>query len=273
VFDEVSVVYVCTGPGVDVCGGRIGSSKARFCMSACEEGTSGCRFASHSVKADIAFPAYYIQAAKGTTAYCAPCVVEPVKGFSTVILNTLRGKRSTAEWTRIFPTISTAVALQNDQQLDMIARGEQAVTVGPTPMKRRVVITDQDVLSDSLSLEEQANCDEESHVTDQVFAEALVEPNTTYDATLLHIATYWNEIVTAGFKQVTMSRNLESTVQSTMEEVDDKVVQVSSLVGRKAQNSTLPLTLWSSLLAIADDVSACELHFAARYADLEAACV
>ena len=51
------------------------------------------------------------------------------------ILDTLQGKRSTTEWIKLIPSILSAVDLNDDQQLDMLARGERLVTIGPTPMK------------------------------------------------------------------------------------------------------------------------------------------
>ena len=64
VVDDVFVVCVHDGPGVDICGGKIGNCKARFCIAPCEKGLDTCRYSSHLVKADIAFPAYYIRALK-----------------------------------------------------------------------------------------------------------------------------------------------------------------------------------------------------------------
>ena len=55
VVDDVFVVCVRDGPGVDICGGKIGSSKARFCIAPCENGLDTCRYSSHSVKATLHF--------------------------------------------------------------------------------------------------------------------------------------------------------------------------------------------------------------------------
>lgn len=269
VVDDVSVVYVRSGPGQDVCGGRIGSSKARFCMSPCEEGTTGCRFASHLVKADIRFPGYYIQAIKGTTAFCEPCVLEPSEGFSGVILNAFQGKRSTAEWTRLFSIISTAAELDDHQQSELLARGERMVAMGPTPMKRKVIVPDQDISADSSNIEGDHDPDDLSlSSTNRVYAEALVEPGTPFERTMVHIATYWNEVIQAGFEQFTLLKQVEASVQTDMEEIDDKVVQVSSTVGVKPLGSSLPLTVWSAISSVAEDVMASEVHMSARYSEL-----
>lgn len=270
VVDEVCVVYVRSGPGVDVCGGKVGAGKVRFCMSQCEGGATSCRFASHSVKMDIPFPAYFIQSAKGATAFCEPCLLEPDEGFSEVIKSTLLGKRTLAEWTRIFPTITSANDLNEDQQLDMIARGERVVTAGPTPMKRRVIFTDPNISTESLSVDGRVIQDDTSQMSGQVYAEALVEPDTGYDDTLLHIVTCWNEVVTAGFKQLTLLQSVETNAQTNLEEIDDKIVQVSSTVGIKPLDCDLPLTLWSSISAVSEEVSACVVQSDIRSADMEA---
>ena len=101
----------------------------------------------------------------------------------------------------------------------------------------------------------------------QVYAEALVEPDTGYDDTLLHIVTCWNEVVTAGFKQLTLLQSVETNAQTYLEEIDDKIVQVSSTVGIKPLDCDLPLTLWSSISAVSEEVSACVVQSDIRSAD------
>jgi hypothetical protein len=53
VCDDVYLVCVRDGPGVDICGGRIGTNHARFCAKPCEPGKMACQFVSHATKVGI----------------------------------------------------------------------------------------------------------------------------------------------------------------------------------------------------------------------------
>ena len=135
----------------------------------------------------------------------------------------------------------------------MIARGEREVTVGPTPMKRRVEFSEQNVLTESLSIDDAGAGEDETQLSGTVYEEAMVDTTSSLDVTVVHISLYWNDLMSAGIKQLTLIKNLESSFESNMEEVDDKVVQVAATVGVKPADNALPLTLWSAVAAVAED--------------------
>jgi hypothetical protein len=253
VVDAVFVVFVRLGPGTDICGGKIANNKARFCTLPCEAESDTCRFASHATKAEIPFPAYFIRASKGSTAFCVPCLIEPEQGFSLAIRQSLAGKRSSAEWARIFPTLNSATTLSDGQQLDLIARGERTVTVGPTPMKSRILDSDSaremgidnsfDESSEHLSIS-----------SEQMFADAALPDGLEAEVSASHMALYWNEMIAISMNRSARLKEFETMVRATVEEVDDKVVQVAATVGTRPGESNLPLTLWAAVSSFTEEL-------------------
>lgn len=257
VFDDVVLVYVRAGPGVDVCGGKIGTNQARFCAAKCKEGSMSCQYASHAAKADIQFPAYYIHHPKGTTAFCVPVLVEPETGFSGVIRSTLEGKRSSEDWARIFPTLAIAATMDYGEQLDMIARGERVVLAGPTPMKRRAtafLMDDEEDADDRLEVGDAGTHAENDMDTVDMLLAAIMKDNLSVEDSVMHMKEYWNDLVELGTEQREELKGLETNVRSNMEEVDDKVVHVSAMVGKKPAGSVLPLTVWAAISSVSETV-------------------
>ena len=250
---SVSLVYVSVGPGMDVCGGKIGHNQSKFCTVECTEDSTTCNYASHSAKANIQkFPAYYIRYPKGTSAYCEPCLELEESGLSDVIKSALNGQRSATEWARVFPSIAAAALLDNEvQQADLIARGERELVVGPTPsFKRRVLIFEQDGTDRNNAIDMYSTTSSPG-VDDSLF---MPTQEADRDAKLDFILNHWNEIVEQQKMQTVGMKHFEQEVHTYLEEVDDKVVVVSALMGQKPVPSTLPLTVWSSLQTINDQV-------------------
>ena len=259
-FDDVVVVYVRDGPGVDVCGGKIGTNQARFCVKPCEPGKTGCQYASHVAKANLKFPAYYVHYPKGTTAFCEPVLLEPSEGFSEVIQNTLKGERPPAEWARIFPTLSIAATLEGVQQIDMITRGEREVPIGPTPMKRRMVLFEEGLDFGRTGNQEAADLADSTPgksegTSTQMHNEALMAEGIGETEAVEHISLYWNDMIELSTSQREDLKELESVMRANLEEVDDKVVNVSAVVGNKPQGTDLPLTLWSSVASAHENLT------------------
>ena len=246
VNNDVSLVCVKTVPGVEVCGGKIGSSQ-KFCtMSLIAEDQGSCQYASHVTKASIPTPAYFIRAGKGHAAFCEPCLPVPSEGFPDQVMVALRGQRSTSEWTKLFPILSAAANLPAEQMMDLIARGERNVTVGPTPAKRRIWIDDSDDGSDLENLDE-------SQVFTQFFQEAKLPegPEIKSRDKVMHIVSQWNDLLVSTECYRTIIKDFDLAARASMEEIDDKVVQVASMLGTRPAND-LPLTAWSAISAIVD---------------------
>jgi hypothetical protein len=246
---SVSLVYVSVGPGVDVCGGKIGQNHSKFCTVECTEDATTCNYVSHAAKANIQkFPAYYIRYPKGTTAYCEPCLELEESGLSDVIRAALNGQRSASEWARVFPSIAAAALLDNEvQQADLIARGERELVVGPTPsFKRRVLIFEQDG-TDRDNAIDMYSATSSPIVDDGLFMRAQEGDR---DDRIDFMLNHWNEMVEQQKMQTVGMKHFEREVHTYLEEVDDKVVVVSALMGQKPVPSSLPLTVWSSLQTI-----------------------
>ena len=250
---SVSLVYVSVGPGVDVCGGKIGHNQSKFCTVECTEDATTCNYVSHASKANIQkFPAYYIRYPKGTTAYCEPCLELDESELSDVIRAALNGQRSATEWARVFPSIAAAALLDNEvQQADLIARGERELVVGPTPsFKRRVLIFEQDG-TDRNNAIDMYSTTSSPVIDDSLF---MTAQEGDRDDRINFMISHWNEMVEQQKMQTVGMKHFEREVHTYLEEVDDKVVVVSALLGQKPTPSSLPLTVWSSLETISQNV-------------------
>ena len=89
--------------------------------------------------------------------------------------------------------------LNNDQQLDMIAWGEREVTMGPTPFKRRVFFSEQDVSAESLNVDDVLY---HSPISGKLYSDALTNSDWSLDVTVVHMTQHWNDVRSAIFPGV-----------------------------------------------------------------------
>ena len=245
--ETVPVILVTKGPGLDICGGKIGSKGTRFCSLSCGKGLNACgRFATHEKnKAVVIFPAYYISAAKLGTSFINPCLEVPEEGFSPAILDQLSGSRTESEWNTMFTVIEKVGAYPVDDQTEVLARAARKVFMGPTPMKLR-----HRLLSDELDEMVDEMLDEESwDVKSPISMTSLVmEAKLDLNAAGSHVKKHWNTLVTSAIQTKRDIRDIESSTRDHLEDLDDKMLVVWASLGSKDHATNAPaLTVWESV--------------------------
>jgi hypothetical protein len=183
---------------------------------------------------------------------------EPEGGFTDVIKNSLKGMRSPTDWARIFPVLETAATLGSSQQIDLIARGERDVPAGPTPMKRRIVLFKEEEegnAADPVVLDGTNSdfSDNESTIADK-YNELQMKGKMDVSEATVHMMNHWNGLVSLSTEHQNRLKGVDVFVRSSLEEIDDKVVNIASLVGKKPHDSVLPLTLWSAVESVSENV-------------------
>jgi hypothetical protein len=259
----VRLCFVDTGVGVDVCGGRIGNDNVKFCSSQCALDSTSCgRYTSHVNKVELVAPGYYIQAAKSGVAYLQPVLRQPAHGFSETVLNVLDGSRTPAEWADVFSQLHNIEDLDNDTQQDLIARVERKVEFAPTPMRMRKRSASADLEE---HMDEAAEQDVWSVSSEDVLISAIIPPNGESSE---HVSAHWNSIVRATQRQRKCIKDMEITVKDNLEEIDDKVIKLSSIMGQRSDNAPA-LTVWASIGAHEEVLHRYSSNWSAVQAGLE----
>jgi hypothetical protein len=255
----VALVYVCRPAGVELCGGRIGVDKVKFCSCSVEHGSTICGKVSHTKKADLFYPAFYIAVPSQQHAYLQPSLIEPPGGFSKAILTSLNGTRSVSEWVELFTALRGIEHYSDSEQVDIMARfdtTEYQTNIAPTPMKIRpgkraaedVYKTTSDDGSGEEGSGERGSSTGSWNLTSQEVPRML-EDATALEGSILHIVSNWDGMVRASQRQRQTCEDLETDVKVLFEDVDNKVVKVAASVGDRDPKTAPAITLWSSISA------------------------
>lgn len=242
--DRVSVVLVSRRVGLDICGGRIGTDNMRFCSVACAPGSTSCgRFSSHSTKANVSFPAYYIGTPKQGIAFVSPCLQVPDEGLPSAAVSVLTGKNTIAEWTNAFSVLQGLDKLKSSTQQDLIARLDRSVSLEPTPMKtrRRSALVDL-----AMSMSEKGD-DEELILIDDELEQVLMPDGLEEEEKKEHVLDNWNGLIQATQRQRQAGEDMELNVLDLLEQVDNKVVKVAASLGSKPPVNAPAVTVWDSI--------------------------
>jgi hypothetical protein len=127
-------------------------------------------------------------------------------------------------------------SLGMSEQHDILARLGRKVDAGPTPMRicKRVLFTEG---------EDDASSDE---TEDDALDAVTLRDGDSRDSTE-HMVQHWNTVVRATQKQRTAAVELETSVRGLLEEVDDKVVKVASMVGQTRPSNAPAVNVWASI--------------------------
>ena len=240
VSGEVRLVFVQRGAGFDVCGGRIGVDQVKFCAAECAEGATHCGKVAHATKkAELQSGGLYIGGSKkGGTAFLQP-VLATSSEWPPSVTSALEGTRTTQEWVEVFAALEGITGLLPSEQIDILARLGRKVDAGPTPMRirKRLLYTEGEQ-------EEEASVDEANDALD---AATLPEGDYNMTDSTEHVIRHWNTVVRATRKQRTNGVELETSVRGLLEEVDDKVLKVASMVGQTRPSNAPAVTVWASI--------------------------
>jgi hypothetical protein len=235
---SVSLLYVCHSAGVDVCGGRIGVDKVKFCSTVCAPQSTTCgKHQSHTRKAELLFPAYYITVPNQPHAYLSPCLIEPPGGFSKAVLTSVNGIRPVSEWIDIFTALNGVELLTESEQVDIMSRFdnmEYSLKIAPTPMRFRQSKRVSDDIFKERSEFDEIGVGEES--TGSWSFGSFKQPQLLEDAmegegAIGHMVSNWDGLVRATQRQRQATEHLETDMRSLLEKVDNKVVKVAAMVG------------------------------------------
>lgn len=245
--DVVVLFYMAKGEGVDVCGGCIGVDNSKFCTMPCVPGGNTCgRFAKHSRKAGVNYPAFYISSPRPGVAFVQPSLLEPPGGFSQCVAKALSGPSTQEDWIRAFSAFSSIELLSESDQQDIVARFSRQVAIAPTPMRIRKKSAIEDlaqIVADNPG-GEQLNVSEE----DDWDVAMLLEDSDSLEK----VKENWNGLVKATKQTQQDMSDIESNVRGLMEEIDDKVVKVASAIGNRKSSNAPGMTLWASIGAHSD---------------------
>ena len=239
----VSVLFVSSGPGKDVCGGRVGVDNTKFCTLACLEGATSCRFAAHEKKANIEAAAFYICTAKAGTAYVNPRVVEPTMGFSKMIMSAMEDTKTTSEWNDLFSVLNGFEEMSTGEQIEAISRVNRKVTIGLTPMQKRTRTDSEDLDQVMLNI-----ADSESWAGDSVdkIEQMAVDDFVTESEFVTHAHRTWNNLVQHISKGRTGVEEAHRITRNCLEEIDRKVLTATAYIGTPTIHSPA-LNLWDSV--------------------------
>ena len=239
----VSVLFVSSGPGKDVCGGRVGVDNTKFCTLPCVGGSTSCRFATHDKKANVEAPAFYICTSKAGAAYVNPRVVEPTIGFSQMVLSAMEDTKTTNEWNDLFSVLNGFEEMSTGEQIEAISRVNRKVTLGLTPMQKRIRTDSEDLEQVMLNI-----ADSESWAGDSVekIDQMVIDDFSSEVEFVAHAHKNWNELVHHVSKGRTNAEDSNRSTRNCLEEIDRKVLTATAYVGIPTVNSPA-LNLWDSI--------------------------
>lgn len=256
-------VYACLvsfGPGKDVCGGRVGSMSSKFCTSPCLKGMTSCKVVAHSVKANVMFPAYFICTPKSTVAFTAPYVQVPIDAstkLAGMIKAAMSERRTLEEWTNLFAVLNGfADDIHHSDAVENISTVGRKVTIGLTPMKIRIRSDSEELDDDMLKLADSESWGGRSR--DNLRSTLIDEFVESDGAIITHVRENWNKLTEYVLRRSMEMSDNDQAIRNLMEEVDVKVLKVTSLLGSPGPNASA-LTAWN---AIQDVVSAVQLQAA-----------
>jgi hypothetical protein len=210
-------------------------------------GSQSCGKVTAHVRNKVALvtPGYYIGNVKLAEAHIQPVLMVPDGGFPDYILDMFAGTRLQAEWVELFGKLANIMVLDKTDQLDIIARVSRKVHIGATPMKTRARTTSLDLDSD---MDAYAAAESWSVTSEDALNSATMEEETRTSESVMveHMGTHWNTLVKGIQGQKTIARDFESDFKALLEDVDDKVLNVSAMVGTPSVDMTAT-TVWAAL--------------------------
>jgi hypothetical protein len=187
-------------------------------------------------KAELHSGGLYIGGSKkGGSAFLQPFLVTSAE-WPPNVTSAIQGTRTTQEWVEVFAALEGITSLGTSEQDDILARLGRKVDAGPTPMRirKRVLFAEG---------EDDASSDE----TDDALDAATLRDGDSRDSSTEHMVQHWNTVVRATQKQRTAAVELETSVRGLLEEVDDKVLKVASMVGQTRPSNAPAVTVWASI--------------------------
>ena len=247
----VSVCLVSFGPGSDICGGRVGgtASSAKFCTAPCVPGTTTCRFAAHTQKARLQFPAYYICTPKVGVAFTQPCVLVPRGKLGNMVAAAMSESRSLREWNDLFSVLNCfPEEMSQTEAVENISKVTRRTQIGLTPMRDRNRSESEDLNDD---IRYMADPDSWSASGTKTMLEyLLMEDDVVADPDVVsHVMVNWNKLIHQIIKHHKELETSDKSVRSLLEEVDVKVLKTSVALGVPG-NDVPALTVWNSITEV-----------------------